>query len=91
MPELKQVQLYDFRRFKASKTYHLTSKLLLVKELLGHKDIRSTERYISLFDEQNITWIPVVATTQAEIEQAIKDDCILVRQAEGKTFFKKPA
>ncbi len=91
MPELKQVQLYDFRRFKASKTYHLTSKLLLVKELLGHKDIRSTERYISLFDEQNITWIPVIAETDEEIRQCIQDDCILVCQANGKTFFKKPA
>lgn len=64
MPELKQVQPYDFRRFKASKEYHLTGKLLLVKELLRHKDTRSTERYISLFDEKNITWIPVVATTE---------------------------
>jgi integrase len=52
MPELKQIQLYDFRRFKASKAYHLNGKLLYVKQLLGHKDTRSTERYISLFDEQ---------------------------------------
>lgn len=91
MPELKQVQLYDFRRFKASKAYHLNGKLLYVKQLLGHKDTRSTERYISLFDEQNITWIPVIARNQTEIEQAIKDDCILVCQAEGITYFKKPA
>jgi len=91
MPELKQIQLYDFRRFKASKAYHLNGKLLYVKQLLGHKDTRSTERYISLFDEQNITWIPVTAETDEEIKQAIKDDCILVCQANGKTYFKKPA
>jgi integrase len=91
MPELKQIQLYDFRRFKASKEYHLTHNLLLVKQILGHKDTRTTEKYISLFDEQNITWIPVICTTDAEIQQAIKDDCILVCQADGKTYFKKPA
>jgi integrase len=90
-PELKQVQLYDFRRFKASKEYHLSGKLLLVKEILGHKDTRSTERYISLFDEQNITWIPVVAETDEQIKEAIQDDCIPVCQANGKTYFKKPA
>jgi integrase len=91
MPELKQVQLYDFRRFKASKTYHISGhNFLLVKELLGHKDSRSTEKYISLFNE-NLTWIPVVCTTEEEIKQAIQDDCILVCQADGKTFFKKPA
>jgi hypothetical protein len=41
-------------------------------------DKRSTERYISLFDEQNIIWIPVICHNQAETEQAIKDDCELV-------------
>jgi hypothetical protein len=91
MPELKQVQLYDFRRFKASKEYHLSRNILLVKQLLEHKHIDQTEKYISLFDEQNITLIPVIARTQAEIEQAIKDDCTLVCQANGKTYFKKPA
>ena len=91
MPELKQIQLYDFRRFKASKEYHIHRNLLYVKEVLGHKDTRSTERYISLYNEQNITWIPVIAETDKEIKQAIKDDCILVCQANEKTFFKKPA
>jgi integrase len=91
MPELKQVCLYDFRRFKASKEYHLRRDILYVKQILGHKDIKTTEKYISLFDEQNITWIPIIARNQAEIEQAIKDDCILVCQAEGVTYFKKPA
>jgi len=91
MPELKQIQLYDFRRFKASKEYHLNGKLLYVKQLLGHKDTRSTERYISLYDEQNITWIPVIAETDEEIKKAIQDDCILVCQANRKTYFKKPA
>jgi len=91
MPELKQVQLYDFRRFKASKEYHLSRNLLLVKQLLGHKHIVQTEKYISLFDEANIAWVPIVAGTDEEIKQAIQDDCILVCQANGKTYFKKPA
>lgn len=90
-PELKQIQLYDFRRFKASKTYHLTNNLLLVKQLLGHKHVEQTERYMSLFDEKSVTWVPVICHNQAEIEQAIKDDCVLVCQAEGITYFKKPA
>jgi len=90
-PELKQIQLYDFRHFKASKEYHIHRNLLYVKEVLGHKDTRSTERYISLYNEQNITWIPVVAETDEEIKQAIQKDCILVCQTNGKIYFKKPA
>jgi hypothetical protein len=57
----------------------------------GNSTARATERYISLFDEQNITWMPVVAETDEEIKKAIQDDCILVCQANGKTYFKKPA
>ena len=92
MPELKQIQLYDFRRFKASKEYKLSRhNLIHVSQILGHKDTRMTEHYISLFDEKDLTWIPVVCTTQEEIEQAIKDDCEFVCQADGKTYFKKPS
>jgi integrase len=91
MPELRQIQLYDFRRFKASKEYRISRyNFLRVKQLLGHKDARSTEKYITL-DDMNITWIPVICHNQAEIEQAIKDDCELVCQADGITYFKKPA
>ena len=92
MPELKQIQLYDFRRFKASKEYKLSRhNLIHVSKILGHKDTRMTEHYISLFDEKDLTWIPVICTTQEEIEQAIKDDCEFVCQADAKTYFKKPA
>ncbi len=51
-PELKQIQLYDFRRFFASKITNYQTKNFLVKQLLGHKDCRSTEKYISLFDNK---------------------------------------
>jgi integrase len=92
MPELKTICLYDFRRFKASKEYKLSRhNFLHVKNLLGHKDSRSTEKYISLFDDKNITWIPVICKSQEEIEQAIKDDCELVGHDEKTWYFKKPA
>jgi hypothetical protein len=92
MPELKQVQLYDFRRFKGTRTYKLTKSILHVQHILGHNpnDIRATMKYITLEDDTT-TWIPVVCTTDEEIRKAIEDDCILVCQADGKTYFKKPA
>jgi hypothetical protein len=55
----------------------------------GHKDLRSVERHITI--DANITWIPIKCTTDKEIKQAIKDDCTLVYQADGITYFKKPA
>jgi integrase len=90
MPELKQVQLYDFRRRKATREYKISRhNFLHVKKILGHKDARSTEKYIT--EDEQIEWIPIKCTTDEEIQQAIKDDCILVCQADRITYFKKPA
>lgn len=91
-PELKQIQLYDFRRFKGTRTYHLSGgKILEVAHILGHKeyDLRATIQYIDT--EANITWIPIKCTTDEEIQQSIKDDCILVGHENGTWYFKKPA
>lgn len=93
MPELKQVQLYDFRRFKASKAYRLSGNSLIhVKELLGHKDIRQTEHYISVLEEAELTWIPIKAVTDEEKQKCISGDCTLVAtEPNGIFWFKKPA
>jgi integrase len=90
MPELKQVQLYDFRRRKGTREYKLSShNFLHVKRILGHKDARSTEKYIT--EDEQIEWLPIKCTTDEEIQQAIKDDCILVGHENGVWYFKKPA
>jgi integrase len=90
MPELKQICLYDFRRFFGTRKYNITNgKVLEVKQALGHKDLRSVERYITM--DANITWKPIKCTTDEEIQQAIKDDAILVGHENGVWYFKKPA
>ncbi len=90
MPELKQIQLYDFRRRKATREYKLSgNNFLHVKKILGHKDPRSTEKYIT--EDEQIEWLPIKCTTDEEIQQAIKDDCFLVGHENGVWYFKKPA
>ena len=89
MPELKQVQLYDFRRRKGTREYKLSRhNFLHVKRILGHKDARSTEKYIT--DDEQIEWIAIKCTTDEEIQQAIKNDAILVGHENGIWYFKKP-
>ncbi|MDT8781904.1 MAG: site-specific integrase [Candidatus Bathyarchaeota archaeon] len=92
MPKLKQICLYDFRRFKGTREYHLTRDVLHVKEVLGHKDnsLRSTLLYITM--ESNITWIPKLCTTKEEIAEAISNDWR--REAvmpDGTIWYKYPA
>jgi len=73
MIELKQVQLYDFRRRKGTREYKLSgNNFLQVKKILGHKDARSTEKYIT--EDEQINWIPKLCTTKEEIAEAISKD-----------------
>jgi integrase len=91
MPELKQVQLYDFRRRKGTREYKLSgNNFLHVKKILGHKDARSTEKYIS--EDEQINWIPKLCTTKEEIAEAISKDW--KKEAvmpDGTIWYKYPA
>lgn len=91
MPELKQVQLYDFRRRKGTREYKLSGhNFLQVKKILGHKDARSTEKYIT--EDEQINWIPKLCTTKDEIAEAISKDW--KKEAvmpDGTIWYKYPA
>ena len=91
MPELKQVQLYDFRRRKGTREYKLTgNNFLHVKKILGHKDARSTEKYIT--EDEQINWIPFHCVTNEQIEEAIKQEWRLEAvMPDGSIWYKKPA
>ena len=47
-PRLKRIRLYDFRHYYATTLYYETKDLLLVKEMLGHKNIKNTLVYTHL-------------------------------------------
>ena len=47
-PRLRRIRLYDFRHYYATKLYYETKDLLLVKEMLGHRNIKNTMIYTHL-------------------------------------------
>lgn len=47
-PRLKQICFRTFRHWKGTMEYHLTKDILHVKQMLGHKTVKSTEIYIHL-------------------------------------------
>ena len=47
-PRLKQICFRTFRHWKGTMEYHITKDILHVKEMLGHKTVKSTEIYIHL-------------------------------------------
>ncbi len=89
MPELKQVQLYDFRRRKATREYKLSRhNFLYVKKILGHKDARSTEKYIT--EDESIEWEPIKAVTDEEKVNCFAKDYQFMANDNGIFWFRKP-
>jgi integrase len=88
MPELKQVQLYDFRRRKGTREYKLSRhNFLHVKKILGHKDARSTEKYIT--EDEQIEWEPIKAVTDEEKKECFAKDYEFMTNDNGIFWFRK--
>jgi integrase len=88
-PELKQVQLYDFRRRKATREYKLSHhNFLHVKKILGHKDARSTEKYIT--EDEQIEWEPIKAISDKDKKDCFAKDYEFMTNDNGIFWFRKP-
>jgi len=86
---LKSIRLYDFRHFKASMEYHRTKDLLHVKQLLGHKDLRTTLRYTQLIDFGGDEYHSATAKTVEEAAKLIEQGLDFVCDFDGVKLFRK--
>jgi len=70
--------------------YHKTKDLLYVKQLLGHKDLRTTLRYTQLLENSgNDEYHCKTAKTINEATQLIGNGFEYVTEIEGTKLFKK--
>jgi integrase len=89
-PTIKTIRLYDYRHFKASTEYHKTKDLLYIKQLLGHKDLRTTLRYTQLLENLgNDEYHCKTAKTINETTQLIENGFEYVTEMDGTKLFKK--
>jgi len=89
-PTYKTIRLYDFRHFKASIEYHKTNSPYHVKQILRHKDIRSTDRYIHLFEQMpNDEFHCATATSIQEATNLIENGFEYVTEIDGTKLFRK--
>jgi integrase len=89
-PTFRTIRLYDFRHFKASVEYHKTKSLMHVKALLGHKDIRTTVRYVHLFESMsNDEYHCSTAKNFKEATNLIENGFEYITEMDGLKLFRK--
>lgn len=89
-PTFKTIRLYDIRHWKATTEYHKTKDLLYIKQLLGHKDLRTTLIYTQLIGTlENDEHHCKTANNVKEATNLIENGFEYVTEIDGLKLFRK--
>jgi len=89
-PRLRSIAFTTFRHWGATMTYHYTRKILLVKKLLGHKNIQSTMVYTQLVQFKDDEFDVETATTVEEAKTLLKVGFDYITEKNGIMLFRRP-
>lgn len=70
-------------------TYHKTKDLFYVKSFLGHRDLRSTLRYVQLIDFGRDEYIAKAAKTVQEATALLEQGFEYITTMEGIQLYRK--
>jgi integrase len=88
-PSIRTIRLYDLRHYFCTKKLNDISNPYVVMVLMGHKNLRTTQRYMHLLNLNDDEWICTGATTAKEAMKLIEAGFQYVTAIEGIQLFKK--
>jgi integrase len=87
---LRNIRLYDFRHYFATRLYHKTRDILYVKQQMGHKSIDTTLIYVQLLNlTEDDEWTCKTATNIKEATQLIENGFEYITEIDGIKLFRK--
>jgi len=89
-PRLLNVTFTTFRDWGATMTYHYTRKLLLVQQLLGHKNIQNTLRYTRPVHFKEDEFEVETAATIEEAKELLKVGFDYIAEKNSIMLFRRP-
>lgn len=89
-PRLLSISLVTFRHWGATMVYYRTNKILLVKKLLGHKNINSTMKYTQLVEFKDTDYDVTSATTAEEAKKLGEAGFEKYDEFNGIHLYRKP-
>jgi len=92
-PRLKKITFHTFRHFKGTMEYHKTHSIVHVQQILGHKEIKSTMKYInieaSIFQYSNDEFNTAIAKTPEQAQKLIETGFTKADEFDGIHIYKK--
>jgi integrase len=89
-PELKNIRLYDFRHYFATRLYAKTKDILFVKQQMGHRKIETTLVYTQLLkinEEEEYTCR--ISTNTKQDAELIESGFEYITERDGNKIFRK--
>ena len=84
------ISFTTFRHWGATMTYHYTRKILLVKELLGHKRIENTMKYTHLVKFKDDDFDVETATNVDQAKELLKVGFDYITEKDAIMLFRRP-
>jgi integrase len=89
-PRILKISLVTFRHWGATMVYFRTNKILLVKKLLGHKNIQNTMKYTQLVEFKDSDYDVTAATTVEEAKKLGEAGFEKYDEFNGIHLYRKP-
>jgi integrase len=90
-PTIKQIRLYDLRHYYCTKQLRRTQNAEIVRQLMGHKQLNTTQKYMHLLAGTDGEWIVEGTNDKERAKQLLKEDFqYQLTTPDGTMLFKKP-
>jgi integrase len=91
----RKIHFHTFRHVSALRTYHRIKDALIVKTLLGHKSLMTTQRYLEIYAQiygtnQPDKFVTKIAATKEERITLINDGWTFIKNDGDDWYFRKP-
>jgi len=90
-PSIKAIRLYDLRHYYVTKQLRRIQNTEFVRQIVGHKNLNTTQKYMHLLANTNGEWIVEGTTDKERAKQLLAADFIYqLTTPDGTMLFKKP-
>jgi integrase len=90
-PELKKIRLYDLRHFYVTKQLRRIQNCEIVRQIVGHKKLNTTQKYMHLLAGNSGEWIVEGTTDKERVKQLLAEDFTYqLTTPDGTMMFRKP-
>jgi site-specific recombinase XerD len=89
-PTIKTIRLYDLRHYYCTKQLRRTQNAEIVRQLMGHKQLNTTQKYMHLLGLSTGEWIVEGTNDKERAKQLLTEDFIYqLTTPDGTMLFKK--